>query len=58
MMSPERLEQYRTVFKEILQRLGADIRKYQTNRAAQKPNIVDHAERLAELSQRLKVVKG
>ncbi|EDV38272.1 uncharacterized protein Dana_GF21793 [Drosophila ananassae] len=58
MMPPERLEQYKTIFKEILQRLAADLRKYQTNRAAENASILDHAGRLAELSQRLNVVRG
>lgn len=58
MMSPERLEQYKTIFKEILQRLAADLRKYQTNRADENASILEHAGRLAELSQRLNVVRG
>ncbi|KAH8409290.1 hypothetical protein KR009_012284, partial [Drosophila setifemur] len=58
LLPPERLEHYTTNLGQHLQRLATSIRDYQANKALKTPQIVERANRLWELSQRYRLVKG
>lgn len=58
LMPPERLEYYNKSLGQQLQRLVTSIRSYQALKALKTPLLLTQANRLWELNQRYRLVKG
>ncbi|XP_017114449.1 uncharacterized protein LOC108137330 [Drosophila elegans] len=57
-LPPDRLEHYKTSLEQQLKRLASSFRSYQAAKSANIPELLNQANRLWELSQRYRLVKG
>ncbi|XP_017064057.1 uncharacterized protein LOC108103182 [Drosophila eugracilis] len=58
LLPPDRVEHYKTTLEPELKRLATSIRNYLALRAAKTPELSNQANRLWELCQRYRLVKG
>jgi len=58
LLPPDRLEHYKTSLEQQLKRLASSIRSYLVLKAADTSELSNRANRLWELSQRYRLVKG